>query len=550
MIILLFVNFEAGDLYLFTIERVYKKVLKKTIYSVLLLLLSVGLYFQVSADEESVTYTAKSLEADFFNHKACKKLEGDVRFTFHPSGVVLTADKVYKYDNEDLIEAQGGVKIADKEGGLIQADQLTYYPEKKLAILQNNVVFEAQNATCYTQQLVYDMEKKQGSFSNRGRLLQNEMVLTSLAGVYDGIKHTVTFSKDVVLSDPSYMVHCNQLCYNTTTEAADFKGFTKVVYEDGTLTTEQGGTYMMAKKHLLFNQGTLDTKDIVLFADCLEVFDAKDCAANGHVSLRSKAHNAVITGEKATYAEKEKKTEITGHPLLTSMINNEPIYLRADTFIALEKEGKGGVLDHQIHALNNVRLYQEFLQGIADGAVYNSSDNTIDLHNKPVVWCGSFQITGEDVHIVMLENEQVKMFVNKNLFMVSADPVGNYNQVKGQKMTADFKDGAIEKMSVEGNGESLYFALADDNELVGMNHIKCNMMEITIKDNQLERMAFKPKPSGVFYPAEQLEEEQMKLEDFVWYGEQWPTKDNILNLLNVESSTQDNINNNELLGTP
>ncbi|WP_339044742.1 OstA-like protein [Cardinium endosymbiont of Tipula unca] len=546
MIISVFVKFEASDLYLFTIEPVYKKVLTKTICPILLLLLCLGLHFPISADEESVTYIAKSLEADFFNDKACKKLEGDVRFTFHPSGVVLTADTVYRYDHEDLIEAQGRVKIVDKEGGLIQADQLTYHPEKKLAVLQNNVMFSAQNAICYTQELVYDMEKKQGSFTNGGKLLHNDLVLTSSAGIYDGIKHTVTFSKDVVLEDPNYMVHCNQLCYNTTTEVASFKGLTKVVYEDGTLTTEQGGTYLMAKKHLLFNQGTLDTKDMVLFADSLEVFDAKDCAATGQVSLRSKAHNGVITGEKATYTEKEKKTEITGRPLLTSMVHNDPIYLRADTFIALEKKGKGGVLDHQIHALNNVRLYQEFLQGIADGAVYNSSSNTIDLHNKPVVWCGSYQITGEDVHIVVLENEQVKMFVNKNLFMASADPVGNYNQVKGHKMTADFKDGAIEKMSVEGNGESLYFALADDNELVGMNHIKCNRMEITIKENQLDRMEFKPKPSGIFYPAEKIEEEQMKLEGFIWHGEQWPTKENILNPSNVEPATQDNLYNHEL----
>ncbi|TDG95743.1 OstA-like protein [Cardinium endosymbiont of Culicoides punctatus] len=503
---------------------------KKTIYFIFLSLFLISLHFAVSADEKSVTYTAQSLEADLLNNKPCKRLEGNVRFTFHQTGIVLSADKVYKYDDEDLIEAQGNVQMVDKQGRLIKADRLTYYSETKLATLQDNVMFESENVTCYTQQLVYDMEKKQSSFSNGVKLLQNEMILTSTNGMYNGITHTATFLGEVVLSDPRYVVYSNQLSYHTTTETASFSGPTKITAEQGMLTTAHGGIYQIAKKYLLFNQGTLDIKDLSLFADRLELFDAKDCVATGHVSLRSKVHNMVITGEKATYSAKDKKTEITGQPLLTSTINDELIYLRADTFIVLEKENikeKHNPI-HEIHALNNVRLYQELIQGIADGAVYNSSDNTIRLQNKPVVWCGNYQITGEDVHLAILEDEQVKMFVNKNLFMASADPVGNYNQVKGHKMTADFQKGAIEKMSVEGNGESLYFILAENNELVGMNHMKCNLMEITIKENQLERMEFKPKPNGVFYPAEKIKEEQMKLEDFVWYGEKWPTKENIL----------------------
>ncbi|TSJ80720.1 OstA-like protein [Cardinium endosymbiont of Dermatophagoides farinae] len=357
------------------------------------------------------------------------------------------------------------------------------------------------------------------------------MVLTSSMGLYDGANHQVTFSDKVVLVDPSYTLDCEKLNYHTESEIAYFQGATKIVHQDGVLTTATGGHYLVPKKELAFDHGTLTTKDVILTADRLALLNGQDCAATGHVSLHAQKHDAVIVGEKATYTEKEKKGVITGHPLLTKIVDNETMYLRADKFIVLEKKIQNQPPAQEIHALDHVRLYQQDLQGIADGAVYNSGDNTIHLHSKPVIWCSNYQITGEEVSLVIEEGEQAKLFVDKNLFMASADPVGNYNQVKGHKMVASFKSGVIEKMSITGNSESLYFALGDKNELMGMNHIKCDSMEMTMVDNELEQMKCNPKPIGVFHPVEKLEENQMKLDGFVWHGEQWPTKENILEVL-------------------
>lgn len=478
-----------------------------------------------------MTYRADRLEGDVVDDKPCKKLEGNVVFTFRANGIVLTADKAYKYDEQELIEAQGNVKIVDQEGGVIQSGLLTYDLRQKQAVFRDNVSYVSKKATFYTPKLTYDVEKKQGAFLQGGKLEQDQMVLTSSRGLYDGANHQVTFSDKVVLVDPSYTLNCDQLNYHTESEIAYFQGSTEIIHQDGVLTTTKGGYYFLPKKQLVFDQGTLTTKDIILTADRLELLNGQDCSATGHVSLRAQKHDAVIVGEKASYSEKEKKGSITGHPLLTKVVDNETMYLRADTFIVLEKGIKNQPSEQEIHALNHVRLYQEDLQGVADGAVYNSSKNTIHLHNKPVIWCSNYQITGESVYLVIKEEEQVKLFVDKNLFMASADPVGNYNQVKGHKMVASFKEGAIQKMSITGNSESIYFVLGDKNELMGMNHIKCDGMEMTMVDNALEQMTCKPQPRGIFYPAEKLEEEQMKLDGFVWYGEKWPTKENILDAI-------------------
>ncbi|WP_243575275.1 hypothetical protein [Candidatus Cardinium sp. cByotN1] len=45
--------------------------------------------------------------------------------------------------------------------------------------------------------------------------------------------------------------------------------------------------------------------------------------------------------------------------------------------------------------MDRVKLYQNDLQNIADGAVSNTSKKTIRLHNEPIIWCSNYQITGE-----------------------------------------------------------------------------------------------------------------------------------------------------------
>ena len=503
-----------------------KKVFRRTIYFFVWLLV-----FPFLVLAEAVTYRADRLEGDIVNGEACKQLEGNVVFTFRSNGMVLTADKACKYDDQELIKAWGNVQIVDQEGSVIKSGLLTYYLAKKQAVFEKDVSYTSKKATFYTAKLIYDVEKKQGRFLKGGKLIQDQMVLTSSMGVYDGANHQVTFSNKVVLADPNYTLDCNQLNYHTESEIAYFQGATKIVHQDGVLTTATGGHYLVPKKELTFNYGTLTTKDIILTADRLALLNGQDCTATGHVSLHAQKHDAVIVGEKATYTEKEKKGVITGHPLLTKIVDHETMYLRADTFIVLEKKIANQPPAQEIHAVDHVRLYQQDLQGIADGAVYNSNTNTIHLHNKPIIWCSKYQITGEAVSLVIEEDEQVKLFVDKNLFMASADPVGNYNQVKGHKMVAWFKAGAIEKMLITGNSESLYFALGDKNELMGMNHIKCDSMEMTMADNELTQMTCQPKPTGAFYPVEKIEENQMKLDGFTWHGAQWPTKEHILETL-------------------
>ena len=141
------------------VSKVFKKIIPAILY-----LLLFGLPILVLAEEEYINYSAQQLETDVIDSQDCKKLKGNVIFIFHPSGMILTADEACKYDDQDLIKAHGNIKMVDKEGGIVQADMLTYYPEKKLAILENNVICRFEKSTLYTSKLIYDVVKKQSKF--------------------------------------------------------------------------------------------------------------------------------------------------------------------------------------------------------------------------------------------------------------------------------------------------------------------------------------------------------------------------------------------------
>jgi len=104
--------------------------------------------------------------------------------------------------------------------------------------------------------------------------------------------------------------------------------------------------------------------------------------------------------------------------------------------------------------------------------------------------------------------------------------VVNYNQIKGRKMTAFFKDSSIEKILVNGNGESIYFALEEeDNSLIGMNKILCSDMSIQFQDNKIKDILFYMKPNGKLIPPSELQDPDRRLQGFVWRNEERPIRD-------------------------
>ena len=81
-----------------------------------------------------------------------------------------------------------------------------------------------------------------------------------------------------------------------------------------------------------------------------------------------------------------------------------------------------------------------------------------------IIWNIDSQLEADFIKAFLEENKIQQMDLSKKSFVISRDTIGNYNQIKGREIIAIFDSTtAISNVNVDGNGESLYFALDDFN---------------------------------------------------------------------------------------
>ena len=81
----------------------------------------------------------------------------------------------------------------------------------------------------------------------------------------------------------------------------------------------------------------------------------------------------------------------------------------------------------------------------------------------------------------------------------------------------------MSKLDVEGNGESLYFALENDTTIRGVNKLLCGRIIMSFREGQVSSISHTIKPEASFTPTHLLEEGATSLSGFVWREEERPT---------------------------
>jgi hypothetical protein len=159
--------------------------------------------------------------------------------------------------------------------------------------------------------------------------------------------------------------------------------------------------------------------------------------------------------------------------------------------------------------------------------VYINSDSTIHLYKDPVIWENKSQITADSISFLIANEEIDKVFLNQNAFTVNRDTIGNFNQMKGRKMTGYFKDQKISRLHIQGNGESIYFDLVGDTLLRGMNKMLCANIMMFFEEGNIKKINWLVKPEGNFKPPHMIEEKDKQLEGFNWRESEKPTMEAI-----------------------
>lgn len=464
---------------------------------------------------------------------------GNVVFTQNQTTIYCDSAQIFKKENS--VEAYGRVKITDGDSVTVTSKHLRYDGDKRVAYLRNDVVFvKLATATLYTDNLDYYRTLSEARYFNGGKLVDSTNTLTSRKGYYNTLTNLASFKTNVIGVNPDYVLKSDTLQYNTSSKIVYFRARTTVtdkekqtaVYEDGYYDTK------VTEKKSQINRGTINTPTYEMKGDKYFLDDLrKYYTAKSNVIMTSKEENLNIYGDDGYFNKKTGVAKVYGHAWMAKIGDDgDTLFLTADTLVSIENNNPS---KKRVLAYNHVKIFKSNLQGLADSLAYMSSDSVLFLYGTPVMWTTENQMTGDTIRVEMKNRNVDKVYLMSNSFVVSQDSLNNFNQIKGKRMTAFFRNKGIHHVDVDGNGESIYYALQEDEAdldslhvkivyVSGMNKMICSNMKINFVAGKIDNFSAYVKPDAQFVPPHEIRKEDTRLKGFIWRQKERPERKDVV----------------------
>ena len=435
----------------------------------------------------------------------------------------MDCDSARFYDKVNKIEAFGDIYIRQQDTLDLHGDYLEYNGDSRLATIKKDVILSDGNMTLKTQQLNYDMINKVGYYSSGGHIDNGEDQLYSIRGTYFSRSKDVHFRDSVRLNNPDYIMVSDTLQYNTISKTATFLGPTYIYSEENTIFCNYGW-YNTKTETSQFSQGAcIEGKSNRLLADSMVYERLLGFGeAFGNIHFTDTSEKMSIFGQYGRYLRLQKETLITGSPQAIKNIDGDSLFFKADTFI--DYADTVNSQKRLLVAFHSVRMYKSDIQAYSDSLAYNFSDSSIGFFQEPVLWTDSNQITGDTV-IVFRNKLGIKYMdvIDKGL-VIEKDRNGLFNQISGRYIKANFDEGRLDNIFVDGNAQSIYYALEDSTKYSGVNEVFCGNMMINLDSNRVRTIKFMDQPKAIFYPLEKFPETKSKVPGFNWKNALKPQK--------------------------
>lgn len=449
---------------------------------------------------------------------------------FVQNTTTIYCDSAWFYRSKNMVEAFGNVRIVEGDSITITARHLNYDGNTKKAKLRNNVVFtKLAQAKLYTDFLDYDRVVNEARYYNGGRLVDSINTLVSRKGYYDANSNFASFKRDVKVTNPDYTMTSDSMRYNAKTKIIYFVTETNVVDKDTNTFNYQSGIYNTLTRTFDSSKGKGRSQSYSVEGDNFFFDDIRKISkVRGNVVMKSLEENMTIYAQASdTYNNTFAK--VYDHAYVAKVTDEgDTLFLTADTLVSIDDADPK---KKRLLAYHNVKIFKRDLQGKADSLEYRAADSTIYFYKNPVLWTDGNQMTADSISMLIEKNTISKIFMDFNSFVISQDTSKNFNQIKGRKMIASFRGGKLNRVFVNGNGESIYFALDDKTGLLtGMNNVLCSNIIIRFQAGKVSNISFIKEPDGNFVPPHEIEEENTRLADFKWRAEERPEKKDVVKI--------------------
>ena len=469
------------------------------------------------------------------------KKEGIRVHLFH-EGALIKSDVSYFYPKENFFRANGDVIFTQGDSLKMTCDQIEYDGTSKLAKAWGKVVLERPDMNLKTDTLFLDRANSKAFYNSFGTIEDEKRKLTSIRGIYFMDEKKYRFISRVKIDDPEYLLNSQRLDYYTESDKAFFYGKTTIVGEEYDIYCEKGAYDTQLQRGNFQENAVIFYDNKEIRGDSLYFENEKNyAAATNNISVIDTLNKSIINGHYGEIFKAKDSAIITRRALAVNIIDQDSLYIHADTLIATgptEKKILRGYYD--------VRIFKTDLRGKSDSLHLDQSTGLIKLlklplsrkenqiltasqKNKknPILWFGRNQMSGDKIFLTSdVETKKLdSLKIIGNSWIIERDSISDtgFNQIKGGVLDGLFKEGELREIDVSKNTEVVYYMYSDeDNELIGIDKTTCSQLRMVTRENQIEDITFFVSPDGNLFPDKDLPHNERKLEGFIWREDERP----------------------------
>lgn len=481
------------------------------------------------------------------------KKEGIRAHLFH-EGALIKSDISYFYPKKNFFKANGDVVFTQGDSLKMTCEQIEYDGTSKLAKAWGKVVLERPDMTLKTDTLYLDRANSKAFYNSFGTIVDEKRKLTSIRGTYFMNEKKYRFITRVKIDDPEYELKSQQLDYYTESDKAFFYGKTTIVGEEYDIFCEKGAYDTQLQKGNFQKNAVIFYDNKEIRGDSLYFENERNyAAATNNVSVIDTLNKSVINGHYGEIFKAKDSAIITRRALAINIIDQDSLYIHADTLIATGPPEKKILMGYY-----DVRIFKKDLRGKSDSLHLDQSTGLIKLlklplnrkenqilsssqKNKknPILWFGKSQMSGDKIFLISdIKTKKLdSLKILGNSWIVERDSISEtgFNQIKGGVLDGLFKDGKLSEIDVSKNTEVIYYMYSDEeNELIGIDKTTCSRLKMITKENEIEDITFFVSPDGDLFPDKDLPINERKLDGFIWREEERPNT--ILQLFSEEDN--------------
>lgn len=342
---------------------------------------------------------------------------------------------------------------------------------------------------------------------------------------------------------------CDSAFRNLQTNVVQLYGRVKVVRDSVTMTSTEGTYFGDERRAVMSNGVRLVRGNMVLTARFGEYWTREKRAAfRGDVLVNDSV--STTRSDYLTYFEEEEKSIAVGNVRVDNPDNNITVF--GDSLVHYERERysvipknprlmqidtvRPGTVDTLLVTGASMEAFQDSVQRfITNGlvemarsdfaarcgeALYYREKNQLFLRDRPVVWHGENQVTGDSIVIRTLDRRLESVWVGGRSMAVSrVDSLQRerFNQLLAREITMRFEDGKITQLDADRNATSLYY-LFDGDQPNGVNRSTGDRIVMDFVNRRIDQIRIVGGVEGKYFPETMIagREGQYNLEGFQW----------------------------------